>query len=228
MVKICKKDKAAFRFFHEAELLTLFKHPNIIQLYGVCRPEPFYIVLEYMNRGCLLDYLYSIARNFKLPTLIHMSKQIVSGMAYLEAQKCVHCDITARNILVNEDKVTIACKISGFELAFTEDNIKKYDDALFPLRWTAPEALLYGRFSIKSDVWSFGIVLYEVITRGELPYSAMKNAEVKESLSTKSYRMPCPPKCPDKLYKIMLNCWSEEPSSRPKFCTLQTMLNEYF
>ena len=97
----------------------------------------------------------------------------------------------------------------------------------FPIKWTAPEAALYSRFTIKSDVWSFGILLYEIVTYGRFPYPGMSNAQVLENLQ-QDYRMPCPMGCPDQLYEIMRECWREDPESRPTFETLQWRLEEFF
>ena len=203
------------------------RHQKLIQLYAVCtREEPIYIVTELMKHGSLLEYLRDEGRSLKLPQLIDMSAQVASGMAYLEEQNYIHRDLAARNILVGENLI---CKISDFGLGrvFDEDPYEAHTGAKFPVKWTAPEAALYNRFSIKSDVWSFGIVLYETITYGRFPYPGWTNAEVLEKIST-GYRMGCPSNCPKKLHDIMLDCWREDPASRPTFEHLQWQLEEFF
>ena len=142
-------------------------------------------------------------------------------MAYLEGQNIVHRNLAARNILVGEG---ILCKVAMFELAGVMDEAIEEEIAI---KWAAPEAALYHEFSIKSDVWSFGIVLYEIITYGRFPYPGMTNAEVNQQIQ-EGYRMPQLTGCPDKLYNIMLNCWREEPANRHTFETLQWQLEDFF
>ncbi|KOB74333.1 SRC protein, partial [Operophtera brumata] len=144
--------------------------------------------------------------------LIDMSAQIAAGMAYLESQNYIHRDLAARNVLV------------------AEGNIDEYEarvGARFPIKWTAPEAANYSKFSIKSDVWSFGILLTELVTYGRIPYPGMTNAEVLHQVEH-GYRMPCPQNCPAPLYEIMLECWHKDPLKRPTFETLQWKLEDFF
>ena len=218
---------SASEFLQEAKLMKRLLHPNLVQLYAVCTmEEPIYIVNELMKHGSLLDYLRGDGRSLKLPQLIDMSAQVASGMAYLEEQNYIHRDLAARNILVGENLI---CKITDFGLVrvIDEDIYEAHTGAKFPIKWTAPEATLYNRFTIKSDVWSFGIVLYEIITYGRFPYPGMTNAQVLEALQ-QGYRMPCPMGCPDKLHNIMLDCWREDPDCRSTFETLQWQLEEFF
>ena len=203
------------------------RHQKLIQLYAVCtREEPIYIVTELMKHGSLLEYLRGEGRSLKLPQLINMASQVASGMTYLEEQNCIHRDLAARNILVGENLI---CKITDFGLAriIDEDIYEAHTGAKFPIKWTAPDAALYNRFSIKSDVWSFGIVLWEIITYGRFPYPGMTNPQVLEALQ-QGYRMPCPLGCPNKLYNIMMDCWREDPDSRPTFKSLLVQLEDDF
>ena len=214
-------------FLQEAGLMKKLRHQKLIQLYAVCtKEEPIYIVTELMKHGSLLEYLRGEGRALKLPQLIDMSAQVASGMAYLEEQNYIHRDLAARNILVGDHMI---CKVADFGLArvIDEDIYEAHTGAKFPIKWTAPEAALYNRFTIKSDVWSFGIVIYEIITYGRFPYPGMTNAQVLEALQ-QGYRMPRPMGCPDKLYDVMLDCWKEEAQSRPTFETLQWQLEEFF
>ena len=207
----------ASEFLEEAALIKKFRHPNLIQLYAVCtQEEPIYIITELMKHGSLLEYLRGDGHSLKLPQLIDIGAQVASGMAYLEEKNCVHRILTAKNILVGEHLI---CKIANFGLAHV---IPK-----FPIKWTAPEAALYSRFTIKSDVWSFGILLYELITYGRFPYPGMNNAQVLEALQT-GYRMPCPMGCPQQLYEIMKECWRDDAASRPTFEMLQCRLEGFF
>ena len=214
-------------FLQEATLMKSLRHPKLIQLYAVCtREEPIYIITELMKHGSLLEYLRGDGRSLKLPQLIDMSAQVAAGMAYLEEQNYIHRDLAARNILVGEHLI---CKVADFGLArvIDEDIYEAHTGAKFPIKWTAPEAAMYNRFTIKSDIWSFGIVLYEIITYGRFPYPGMTNAEVLEKIQT-GYRMGCPPQCPKQLHDFMLDCWREEPANRPTFETLQWQLEEFF
>ena len=218
---------SAHEFLQEASLMKKLRHAKLIQLYAVCtEEEPIYIITELMKHGALLDYLRGEGRGLKQPQLVDMCAQVAAGMAYLESQNYIHRDLAARNILVGENYI---CKVADFGLArvIDEDIYEAHTGAKFPIKWTAPEAALYNRFTIKADVWSFGIVLYEVITYGRFPYPGMTNAQTLEALQ-QGYRMPAPQNCPDKLYNIMLDCWREEPETRPTFETLQWQLEEFY
>ena len=210
----------AAEFLQEAALMKRLRHPKLIQLYAVCtQEEPIYIVTELMKLGSLQDYLREEGRSLKLPQLIDMCSQIAGGMAYLESQNYIHRDLTARNILVTGD---LTCKVDLLRLARV---INKADISC--VKWAAPETAKYSCFTIKSDVWSFGIVLYEVITYGRFPYPGMTNDQVLEALQ-QGYRMPHPMGCPETLHMIMLDCWREDPDSRPTFETLKWQLEDFF
>ena len=214
-------------FFEEAVLMKKLKHPKVIRLYAVCtKKEPIYIITELMKHGSLLEYLRGDGQSLKLPQLINMGAQVAAGMAYLEEKNYVHRDLAARNILVSENLI---CKVADFGLAHVidEDIYEAHTGAKFPIKWTAPEAAMYSHFTIKSDVWSFGILLYELITYGCFPYPGMNNAQVLEAL-VNGYCMPCPANCPKLLYEIMKDCWKDDPASRPTFETLQWRMEDFF
>ncbi|XP_002742020.1 tyrosine-protein kinase Src42A-like [Saccoglossus kowalevskii] len=207
-------------FLREAEIMKKLRHPKLVQLYAVCTlQEPIYIVTELMNNGSLLDYLQGGGRKLKLPQLIDMSAQIASGMAYLESQNYIHRDCVIFNDLFKP--------VNNLSISFQEDEYEARVGAKFPIKWTAPEAANYNRFTIKSDVWSFAILLTEIITYGRVPYPGMTNAEVLHQVDH-GYRMPCPPGCPEALYQIMLECWKKEEMERPTFETLQWKLEDFF
>lgn len=214
-------------FLAEAQIMKKLRHHRLVQLYAVCtKEEPIYIVTELMQNGCLLEYLQKSNRQLDLRVLIAMGAQIADGMAYLEARNYVHRDLAARNILVGENNIV---KIADFGLArlIKETEYEARAGARFPIKWTAPEAANYSKFSIKSDVWSFGIVLYEIITYGRVPYPSMSNTEVLNQIEH-GYRMPAPSGCPKALYEIMCDCWLKDPNKRPTFETLQWKLDEFF
>ena len=217
----------ASEFLKEAALMEKLSHPNLIQLYGVCtKEEPVYIITELMKYGSLLEYLRGDGRSLKLPQLINMGAQVATGMAYLGEKNCVHRYIAARSISVGEN---LMCKVADFDLAcvLDEEIYEAHTGAKFPIKWTAPEAALYSCFTIKSDVWSFGILLYELITYGRFPYPGMSNAQVLDALKN-GYRMPCPMGCPLQLYEVMRECWNNETASRPTFEMLQWKLEGFF
>ena len=218
VVKIPKAGpKIVSDFLAEAQIMKKLQHDKLIQLYAVCTLEPpFYIVTELMKHGSLIDYFANgKGKYLKLPELINIGAQVANGMAYLESLHCIHRDLAARNVLVGEESIV---KIGDFGLArFLIDG--KYlatEGEKFPVRWAAPEAALNNQFSVKSDVWSFGVLLTELLTCGGFPYPEMTNQEVLEQVE-QGYRMPPPPECPYHLYQIMLKCWKTNPEERPTF-----------
>ncbi|XP_014002451.1 proto-oncogene tyrosine-protein kinase Src isoform X2 [Salmo salar] len=214
-------------FLQEAQVMKKLRHEKLVQLYAVVSEEPIYIVTEYMGQGSLLDFLKGdMGKMLRLPQLVDMASQIASGMAYVERMNYVHRDLRAANILVGDNMV---CKVADFGLArLIEDNeYTARQGAKFPIKWTAPEAALYGRFTIKSDVWSFGVLLTELATKGRVPYPGMVNREVLDQVE-RGYRMPCPAECPESLHDLMLTCWRKDAEERPTFEYLQGFLEDYF
>ncbi|XP_031750440.1 tyrosine-protein kinase Srms-like, partial [Xenopus tropicalis] len=223
------KDKVAIKTFkraneshfkNEVNALKTLCHKNLIQLYAVCSVgEPVYIVTELMAKGSLLQFLkgnegpWLTDANF-----MHIISQVAEGMAHLENKHILHINLGARNVLVGEE---LLCKIADFGLARILKNdfylIEK--DTSVPIRWTAPEVLTDDRYTAKSDVWSFGIFMYEVFMLGRTPYPGMSNQEVKDKVPS-GYRLPKPDDCSPDIYMLMLECWQEEPNRRPSFFDL--------
>lgn len=221
---------ATEEFLKEAAIMKKLRHHKLIQLYAVCTDgEPIYIVTELMKHGSLLDYLHDKGRALRLPQLVDMAAQVAAGMAYLEQQNYIHRDLAARNVLVGENNI---CKVGDFGLSRVlneeaENIYTAHEGAKFPIKWTAPEAALKSKFSVKSDVWSFGILLTELVTYGRIPYPGMTNSEVLTQVE-RGYRMPSPPGTPEALYTIMLDCWKHNAEERPTFETLQWRLEDFF
>lgn len=229
-IKTLKEGMSQTDFKAEAEIMRSIQHPKLIQLYGLCvEKEPIYIVTELMVNGSLLDYLQSpTGKQLKIDTLVYFGAQIADGMAYLESRNFIHRDLAARNVLVGENNEV---KVADFGLARVVKDVQNIyaarEGTKFPIKWTAPEAAIYNKFSVKSDVWSFGIVLTEIVTYGRIPYPSMTNQEVLQQVSN-NYRMSQPPNCPDRLYQIMLNCWKRNPEERPTFESLKYKLENFF
>ncbi|XP_012610441.2 tyrosine-protein kinase HCK isoform X1 [Microcebus murinus] len=214
-------------FLAEANLMKTLQHDKLVKLHAVVTEEPIFIITEFMAKGSLLDFLKSDEGSKQpLPKLIDFSAQIAEGMAFIEQRNYIHRDLRAANILVS---ASLVCKIADFGLArIIEDNeYTAREGAKFPIKWTAPEAINFGSFTIKSDVWSFGVLLMEIVTYGRIPYPGMTNPEVIRALE-RGYRMPRPENCPEELYSIMTRCWKNRPEERPTFEYIQSVLDDFY
>ncbi|XP_023700027.1 ephrin type-B receptor 3-like isoform X2 [Paramormyrops kingsleyae] len=216
-------------FLSEASIMGQFDHPNIIRLEGVVtKSRPVMIVTEFMENGALDSFLRMNDGQFTVIQLVGMLRGIAAGMKYLSDMNYVHRDLAARNILVNSNLV---CKVSDFGLSrFLEDNTTDptYTSSLggkIPIRWTAPEAISYRKFTSASDVWSYGIVMWEVMSYGERPYWDMSNQDVINAVE-QDYRLPPPMDCPTALHQLMLDCWVKERNLRPKFSQIVNTLDK--
>uniref|UniRef100_A0A8C7SHH5 Ephrin type-A receptor 6 n=1 Tax=Oncorhynchus mykiss TaxID=8022 RepID=A0A8C7SHH5_ONCMY len=214
-------------FLREASIMGQFDDPNIIRLEGVVtRSRPVMIVVEYMENGSLDSFLRKHDGHFTVIQLVGMLRGIASGVRYLSDMGYVHRDLAARNILVNSNLV---CKVSDFGLSrvLEDDPEAAYTTTggKIPIRWTAPEAISYRKFSSASDAWSYGIVMWEVMSYGERPYWEMSNQDVILSIE-EGYRLPAPMGCPVVLHQLMLHCWQKERSQRPKFTDVVSFLDK--
>uniref|UniRef100_A0A3B4A538 Tyrosine-protein kinase n=1 Tax=Periophthalmus magnuspinnatus TaxID=409849 RepID=A0A3B4A538_9GOBI len=214
-------------FMMEANLMKSLQHDKLVRLNAVVtKEEPIYIITEFMEKGEVVRELKGSNLLCHKNIVCFVFEQIAEGMAYIEQRNYIHRDLRAANILVNK---ALVCKIADFGLArIIEDNeYTAREGAKFPIKWTAPEAINYGSFTIKSDVWSFGILLTEIISYGRTPYPGMTNPEVIRALE-KGYRMQRLESCPSELYEIMLECWKNKPEDRPTFDYLQSVLEDFY
>ncbi|XP_055710202.1 tyrosine-protein kinase Btk29A isoform X1 [Phlebotomus papatasi] len=212
-------------FIEEAKVMTKLQNQNLVQLYGVCsKHRPIYIVTEYMKHGSLLNYLrrheQSLIGNMGL--LLDMCIQVCKGMAYLERHNYIHRDLAARNCLVGSENVV---KVADFGLAryVLDDQYTSSGGTKFPIKWAPPEVLNYTRFSSKSDVWAYGVLMWEVFTCGKMPYGRLKNTEVVERVQ-RGIILERPKACAKEIYDIMKKCWAHSPEDRPSFRVLKEQL----
>ncbi|XP_044740104.1 proto-oncogene tyrosine-protein kinase ROS [Chrysoperla carnea] len=214
-------------FLREAQLMAHFKHKHILRLLGVCRDnDPHFIIMELMQAGDLLSYLRSsrplldTSQALTLRDLIEMCVDVSKGCCYLEEQHFVHRDLACRNCLVSSaDPSARVVKIGDFGLArdiYKNDYYRKEGEGLLPVRWMAPESLVDGVFTSQSDVWAFGVLMWEIMTLGQQPYPARTNLEVLHYVRNGG-RLHRPNNCPEDLHQLMLKCWSYNPECRPTF-----------
>ncbi|WAR27482.1 LCK-like protein [Mya arenaria] len=205
-VKIQRQDTVKMAaFLDEAQILKTLDHPNILKLLAVCCvKEPVYLVTEYLENGRLSLYLREgKGSELKLSQLLWICAQVADALSYMEKEKFIHRNLGARNVLVGEKK-------QGLKMA---------------IKWMAPEVLLYNKYGSRADVWSFGILMTEVLTYGKEPYEGMGGKEAFEQVQ-QGYRMPQPDGCPLEVYDVIRSCWSTNPPSRPTFDFLNTFLHD--
>lgn len=212
-------------FIEEAKVMTKLQHQNLVQLYGVCsKHRPIYIVTEYMRHGSLLNYLrrHESTLGGNVGLLLDMCIQVCKGMAYLERHNYIHRDLAARNCLVGSENVV---KVADFGLAryVLDDQYTSSGGTKFPIKWAPPEVLNYTRFSSKSDVWAYGVLMWEVFTCGKMPYGRLKNTEVVDRVQ-RGIILERPKACFKEVYEVMRKCWCHNPEDRPSFRVLKDQL----
>uniref|UniRef100_A0A8C3G6Y0 receptor protein-tyrosine kinase n=1 Tax=Cyclopterus lumpus TaxID=8103 RepID=A0A8C3G6Y0_CYCLU len=226
-LKVGYTEKQRRDFLCEASVMGQFDHPNVVHLEGVVtRGKPVMIVIEYMENGSLDGFLRKHDGQFTVIQLVGMLRGIAAGMRYLSDMGYVHRDLAARNILVNSNLV---CKVSDFGLSRVIDDdpeaVYTTTGGKIPVRWTAPEAIQYRKFTSASDVWSYGVVMWEVMSYGERPYWDMSNQDVIKAIE-EGYRLPAPMDCPPGLHQLMLDCWQKDRAERPKFDQIVSILDK--
>ncbi|XP_078070175.1 muscle, skeletal receptor tyrosine-protein kinase [Mustelus asterias] len=234
-------------FQREAALMAEFDHPNIVKLLGVCAiGKPMCLLFEYMAHGDLNEYLRtrsainvrtlsqasfpqrSVGSGTDLMPLscadqLNIAKQISAGMTYLSERKFVHRDLATRNCLVGENLVV---KIADFGLSrniYSADYYKANENDAIPIRWMPPESIFFNRYTTESDVWAYGVVLWEIFSSGMQPYYGMAHEEVIYYVRDGNI-LSCPENCPPELYNMMRLCWSNMPSDRPSFASIHRIL----
>uniref|UniRef100_A0A8C6TA42 Receptor tyrosine kinase-like orphan receptor 1 n=1 Tax=Neogobius melanostomus TaxID=47308 RepID=A0A8C6TA42_9GOBI len=230
-------------FQKEVSVLTELQHPNMVCLLGVVTQEqPVCMLFEFLPQGDLHEFLImrsphsdvgcssdedgTVKSSLDHGDFLHMANQVAAGMEYLSSHSFVHKDLAARNILVGEQ---LHVKISDLGLSreiYSSDYYLIHPKTLLPIRWMPPEAIAYGKFSTESDIWSFGVVLWEVFSYGLQPYYGFSNQEVMEMVR-KRQLLPCPEDCPPRFYGLMTECWQEGPARRPRFKDIHTRLRAW-
>uniref|UniRef100_A0A674BJ70 Tyrosine-protein kinase receptor n=1 Tax=Salmo trutta TaxID=8032 RepID=A0A674BJ70_SALTR len=225
-------------FHREAELLTNLQHEHIVTFYGVCvDSDPLIMVFEYMKHGDLNKFLrshgpdmvlmadgqHSLMVELTQSQMLHIAQQIAAGMVYLASQHFVHRDLATRNCLVGEN---LLVKIGDFGMSrdvYSTDYYRVGGHTMLPIRWMPPESIMYRRFTTESDVWSLGVVLWEIFTYGKQPWYQLSNNEVIECI-TQGRVLQRPRSCPKEVYDLMLGCWQREPYMRLNIKEIHSLL----
>ncbi|XP_057640564.1 ephrin type-A receptor 10 isoform X1 [Chionomys nivalis] len=218
-------DSQRLSFLAEALTLGQFDHSHIVRLEGVVtRGNPLMIVTEYMNLGALDDFLRHHEGELMAAQLMGLLPGLASAMKYLSEMGYVHRGLAARRVLVSSGLI---CKISGFGRGPRDRAEAVYTtmSGRSPALWAAPETLQFGHFSSASDVWSFGIVMWEVMAFGERPYWDMSGQDVIKAVED-GFRLPPPRNCPSPLHRLMLDCWQKDPGERPRFSQIHSILSK--
>ncbi|CAB1352149.1 unnamed protein product, partial [Coregonus sp. 'balchen'] len=239
-VKTLKEGSESGRadFHREAELLTNLQHEHIVTFYGVCvDSDPLIMVFEYMKHGDLNKFLrshgpdtvlmadgqHSLMVELTQSQMLHIAQQIAAGMVYLASQHFVHRDLATRNCLVGEN---LLVKIGDFGMSrdvYSTDYYRVGGHTMLPIRWMPPESIMYRRFTTESDVWSLGVVLWEIFTYGKQPWYQLSNNEVIECI-TQGRVLQRPRSCPKEVYDLMLSCWQREPYMRLNIKEIHSLL----
>ncbi|XP_068225531.1 focal adhesion kinase 1 isoform X5 [Palaemon carinicauda] len=226
-IKTCKVESElamAEKFLEEAYIMQQFDHPHIIKLIGICSESPIWIVMELARYGEMRAYLQNNKDKLNLSTLVLYAFQLSTALSYLESKKFVHRDIAARNVLVYSHDCV---KLADFGLSrwVEEQSYYKASKGKLPIKWMAPESINFRRFTSASDVWMFGVCMWEILMLGVKPFQGIKNNDVIKRIDN-GERLALPPNCPPRLYSLMSMCWTYEPSKRPSFKDIKEALSE--
>ncbi|XP_063788217.1 tyrosine-protein kinase ZAP-70 isoform X2 [Pseudophryne corroboree] len=192
----------------EAEIMHQLDNPYIVRMIGVCQAECLMLVMEMASAGPLNKFLSSKKDEVPVNNIVELMHQVSLGMKYLEEHNFVHRDLAARNVLlVNQHYAKISDFGLSKALALDDNYYKARTGGKWPLKWYAPECIQYKKFSSRSDVWSYGITMWEAFTYGQKPYKKLKSTEVLGFIQ-RNERLPCPTDCPKEMYELMLDCWT--------------------
>uniref|UniRef100_A0A3B3QKH1 non-specific protein-tyrosine kinase n=1 Tax=Paramormyrops kingsleyae TaxID=1676925 RepID=A0A3B3QKH1_9TELE len=221
--KNCTSDSVREKFLQEALTMRQFDHPHIVKLIGIITESPGWIVMELCTLGELRSFLQVRKYTLGLASLILFAYQLSTALAYLESKRFVHRDIAARNALVFS---TDCVKLGDFGLSrYMEDcSYYKASKGKLPIKWMAPESINFRRFTSASDVWMFGVCMWEILMHGVKPFQGVKNNDVIGRIEN-GERLAMPPNCPPTLYSLMTKCWAYDPSKRPRFTELKGQLS---
>ncbi|XP_067282523.1 protein tyrosine kinase 2aa isoform X10 [Pseudorasbora parva] len=221
--KNCTSDSVREKFLQEALTMRQFDHPHIVKLIGIITENPVWIIMELCTLGELRSFLQVRKYNLDLSALILFAFQLSTALAYLESKRFVHRDIAARNVLVSS---TDCVKLGDFGLSrYMEDSsYYKASKGKLPIKWMAPESINFRRFTSASDVWMFGVCMWEILMFGIKPFQGVKNNDVIGRIEN-GERLAMPQNCPPTLYSLMTKCWAYDPSKRPRFTELKTQLS---
>uniref|UniRef100_A0A8C5JZD8 Focal adhesion kinase 1 n=1 Tax=Jaculus jaculus TaxID=51337 RepID=A0A8C5JZD8_JACJA len=221
--KNCTSDSVREKFLQEALTMRQFDHPHIVKLIGVITENPVWIIMELCTLGELRSFLQVRKYSLDLASLILYAYQLSTALAYLESKRFVHRDIAARNVLVSSNDCV---KLGDFGLSrYMEDSTYyKASKGKLPIKWMAPESINFRRFTSASDVWMFGVCVWEILMHGVKPFQGVKNNDVIGRIEN-GERLPMPPNCPPTLYSLMTKCWAYDPSRRPRFTELKAQLS---
>ncbi|XP_066269273.1 tyrosine kinase receptor Cad96Ca-like [Branchiostoma lanceolatum] len=233
--KELKDPAASTAFFKELAVLKLLgTHPNVVSFLGCCTDtEPYYLLLEFVSGGSLQSALrtsrtqqtygnlHGGSKSLSPRDLTKFAWDVAKGMSFLSSKKILHRDLATRNVLVSADRT---CKVSDFGFSREGDEYERTTKTRLPVRWMAPESLFHRKYTTKSDVWAFGVLLWEIVTLGATPYPGMSKREVMDGVQ-QGYRMRKPPHCDDRMYSLMMKCWSEQSFKRPGFPELERELD---
>uniref|UniRef100_H3D7Q7 receptor protein-tyrosine kinase n=1 Tax=Tetraodon nigroviridis TaxID=99883 RepID=H3D7Q7_TETNG len=208
--------KANKEILDEAYVMASIDHPHVCRLLGICLTSSIQLVTQLMPFGCLLDYVRFHQDQIGAPWLLNWCVQIAKGMSYLEGRHLVHRDLAARNVLVKSPSHVTITDFGLAKLLTANEKAYRADGGKVPIKWMALESILQSTYTHQSDVWSFGVTVWELMTFGSKPYDGIPASEISSVLE-RGERLPHPPICTTDLYMIMVQCWMIDPSSRPTF-----------
>ena len=227
---VIKKPISREIFFQEKSVLTSVSHRNVVRLISASVTQSPVLIFEYAEKGNLLNCLKSSASGFSTLKLLGISANVACGMSELEKRAIVHCDVKAKSILIDRHFV---CKVSSFSKAqCLKPGQSSYVSPSsvtvnVPVKWAAPEILSKRKFSIKSDIWAFAVLLSEVFSQGNIPYPNMDNATVKRDVQN-GIKMVQPTNCPNEVYEVMKHCFELHAKNRPSFDVVHHQLQELY